>query len=89
MFAPSRALAYLVVSMKCLVVVGVHIPPNVCVKTSAKCVRSILETTRQDGRPLVKLYFLFIGIHIIKSDGLTTLIGNLLCFTARGTHGIP
>ena len=31
---------------------------------------SILKTTRQYGSPLVELCFLFVGIHVIKSDGL-------------------
>jgi len=48
-----------------------YIPPDVRVETSAKRVRSVLETTRQYGRSLVKLCFLFVGIHVIKSDGLT------------------
>lgn len=71
MSVPSRALTFLDTLAKCFVAIVGYIPPNVCVETPAKRVRSILETTRQDGRSLVELCFLFVGIHVIKSDGLT------------------
>ena len=57
-----------------LIVVGDYIPPDVCVETSTKRMRGILETTRQNSRPLVELCFLFVGIHVIKSDGLTNVL---------------
>ena len=47
-----------------------YIPPDVCIETPAESVRSILETTRQDSRPLVKLCFLFVGIDVIEPDSL-------------------
>jgi len=71
MSVPSRALTCLVASNEQFLLAAVYIPPDVCIETSAERVRSILETTRQDSRPLVKLCFLFVGIHVIKSDGLT------------------
>lgn len=71
MFVPSRALTCLVASAEQIISVVAYIPPNVSIETSAERVRSILETTRQDSCPLVKLCFLFVGSHVIKSDGLT------------------
>jgi len=47
-----------------------YIPPDIRVKTSAERVRSILEATRQNSCSLVELCFLFVGIDVIKPDGL-------------------
>lgn len=76
--------------MKSSIVVGTYAPPDVRVKTTAKRVRGVLETTRQNRRPLVELCFLFIRVHVIKSDGLGhSSIGDLARFTASETHSIP
>ena len=52
---------------------GAYTPPDVRVKTSAKRVGYILETTRQNRRSLVKLCFLFVRVHVIKPDGLANV----------------
>ena len=69
----SRALACLIVLMKSSVVMGAYAPPDVRVQTSAKRVGCILETTGQNRRSLVKLCFLFIRVHVVKSDGLANV----------------
>jgi hypothetical protein len=83
MSVPSRALACSIVSTKSPVAVGDYTPPDVRVKTSAKRVRCILETTRQDRCSLVKLCFLFIRVHVIKSDGLTNVPQSALWLVSR------
>ena len=72
----SRALTYSGPSMKCHSCFSVCVPPDVRIETSAECMRSILETTRQYSRSLVKLCFLFVGIHVIKSDGLSNTLNR-------------